>query len=917
MTRCLSCDRDAPDGSRFCSHCGAAIGAAAAAAPASQSSSDASPTRTVRDVPRVSHPRPISGSFEESRFLPGTLLAGRYRIFGLVGKGGMGEVYRADDLKLGQTVALKFLPADVEKDGERLERFLGEVRIARQISHPNVCRVYDVGEVDGHHFLSMEFVDGEDLASLLRRIGRLPRDKAIQIARQLCAGLAAAHEQGVLHRDLKPANVMIDGRGRARITDFGLARLSGEIRAADVRAGTPAFMAPEQIAGHGVTARSDLYSLGLVLYELCTGQPAFKGTTASELARLKSEATPTSPGQIVDGFDPAVERIIMRCLERDPANRPASALAVAASLPGGDPLAAALAAGETPSPELVAEAGAVGGLRAGAAWSCLAVIAAGIVLIVLLAPSTQTVRLVPLDKPPEVLNERARQILEHLGYRDRPVDTVSEFELDQAYVDHLAELRSAAGVWGRFSIGPPFVVDYWYRQSQESIAPYNLMQMRPSFDDPPQAVTGMASLRLDPQGRLRWLDVVPPERDVASPSGGPEPDWSPLLVEAGLEPGSLRRVDPGWLPAAYADRRAAWEGHYAMPPGDAFRVEAAMYAGRSVAFRFVDPWTRPSRSVSAAAGPWIAIEHLMFLALTLIVNAGGAFVAWRNVRLGRGDRKGAFRLAAFSFMVSIVDYIVRAHHPASVDEILKCSVRLGYCLVIAALLWIYYLALEPYLRRFWPRTIVSWVRVIDGRLSDPLVGRDVLIGILGGIGLALLHDMLTIVPGWAGLPAIAPDQAEPPFGLMTLGGLRSAIGVLCILTRDCVSIPLAILVLLLLCRIVLRRDWIAIVATLVIFGSTGFLDIGNFFMDLVCGAVMAGFLITLYFRFGLLAMIVTEFVGEVLLVYPMTFNASSWYAGQTLFALLIVGALSVYGFRTTLAGRSVFGDGAIGEGRPA
>src|SRR5262245_32092092 len=143
-----------------------------------------------------------------SRFLPGTLVAGRYRIVGLLGTGGMGEVYRADDVKLGQPVALKFLPPGFDADPDRLQRLLHEVRTARQVSHPNVCRVYDVGEADGQHFLTMEYVDGEDLASLLRRIGHVPKDKAIQIARQLCAGLAAAHEAGILHRDLKPANVM-------------------------------------------------------------------------------------------------------------------------------------------------------------------------------------------------------------------------------------------------------------------------------------------------------------------------------------------------------------------------------------------------------------------------------------------------------------------------------------------------------------------------------------------------------------------------------------------------------------------------------------------------------------------------------------------------------------------------------------
>ena len=164
-----------------------------------------------------------SDSIETGGFTPGTVLAERYRIIGLLGRGGMGEVYRADDLKLGQPVALKFLPRHLASDKDRLERFYAEVRIARQVSHPNVCRVYDIGEIDGQQFLSMEYVDGEDLASLLKRIGRLPPDKALEISRELCAGLAAAHDRGVLHRDLKPANVMIDGRGRARITDFGLA----------------------------------------------------------------------------------------------------------------------------------------------------------------------------------------------------------------------------------------------------------------------------------------------------------------------------------------------------------------------------------------------------------------------------------------------------------------------------------------------------------------------------------------------------------------------------------------------------------------------------------------------------------------------------------------------------------------------
>src|SRR6202047_1903255 len=197
-----------------------------------------------------------SDSLDEGRFPVGTTLSERYRILGLLGRGAMGEVYRANDLKLGQPVALKFLPEATARNADRLARFQGEGGIARPVSHPNVCRVYDIGEIDGSVFLSMEYIDGEDLRSLLRRIGRLPGDKALEIARRMCAGLAAAHDKSVLHRDLKPANIMLDGRGQVLITDFGLAGMADQLQGASVREGTPAYMAPEQRAGREVSVQS-------------------------------------------------------------------------------------------------------------------------------------------------------------------------------------------------------------------------------------------------------------------------------------------------------------------------------------------------------------------------------------------------------------------------------------------------------------------------------------------------------------------------------------------------------------------------------------------------------------------------------------------------------------------------------------
>src|SRR5215470_5616218 len=230
--------------------------------PGAPSTPAAASAATTSGGRRVSGPE----SIDHGRFAPGTIIASRYRMIGRLGAGGMGEVYRADDLKLGQPVALKFLPETVDRDPSRLTQLHSEVRIARQISHPHVCRVYDIDEYEGHTFLSMEYVDGEDLASLLRRVGRLAPMRAIELTRQICAGIGAAHDRGVVHRDLKPANIMLDGQGRIRITDFGLAGAAGVMP----RVGTPAYMAPEQITGEAVTPRSDLYSLGLVLYELFT-----------------------------------------------------------------------------------------------------------------------------------------------------------------------------------------------------------------------------------------------------------------------------------------------------------------------------------------------------------------------------------------------------------------------------------------------------------------------------------------------------------------------------------------------------------------------------------------------------------------------------------------------------------------------
>src|SRR5258707_5475909 len=213
MSTCKACGVDVANNGRFCSSCGTPVIVGDEVA-----TFDFAPATPLQSQQRsASASRPPSSAFpREGLFLPGSMVSGRYRIITLLGKGGMGEVFRADDLTLGQSVALKFLPPGLARDPDLLARFRAEVRTARQVSHPHVCRVYDVGEADGQPFLTMEYIDGEDLDALLRRIGRLPEEKGIELARQLCLGLAAAHDPGGIHPGLNPGNLMIDGGGQGR-----------------------------------------------------------------------------------------------------------------------------------------------------------------------------------------------------------------------------------------------------------------------------------------------------------------------------------------------------------------------------------------------------------------------------------------------------------------------------------------------------------------------------------------------------------------------------------------------------------------------------------------------------------------------------------------------------------------------------
>jgi hypothetical protein len=864
------------------------------------------PVQTPRQDPLAGTSRRRSSAGRE-RFVPGTLLSERYRIVALVGKGGMGEVYRADDLKLGQTVALKFLPESLTGNEEALKRFHSEVRLARQISHPNVCRVFDVGDSDGRVFFTMEYVDGEDLATLLRRIGRLPADKGLEIARQLCAGLAAAHEHGVLHRDLKPANIMLDGRGKVRITDFGLAAFAEDIAAEEIRSGTPAYMAPEQTAGLEVTVKSDLYSLGLVLFEVFTGKRATDTVTPGDLHHSPSRSPSSHPSSREPELDPVVERVILRCLEKNPEKRPASALQVAAALPGGDPLAAALAAGETPSPEMVAAAGDEDAIRPRTAWILLAAALLAISAVVALAPYTTLLGRAPIEKSPEVLEDRARDFLHRVGYTDSPADSTQWFLLDLDYLQYGAQHSPSTRRFNEIGTVEPAPTDFWYRSSPKPLVALDSSGTITS-SDPPYDISGMATLEMDAHGHLLQLLVVPPQVDDSQGSTA-EPNWSTCFAEAGLDISRFSPAGPKWLPPVPFDKLSDWDGAEPQQPGVPVHVTAASYRGKPVYFQVIGPWSRPARMQESPQTLARRIAAATFTFFLLAVWIGGFFLARRNIRLGRGDRKGATRIAVVIFAANSLSSLLTWHPVAKLDAAFPFfTTQVAIGLFVAAIAWLTYVALEPYLRRRSPQLLISWTRLLDGRFRDPLIGRDLLAGALLGSAYAVVVYFRNALPGWMNIPGRYPlDPGRFPLGNTAQVASQFAGAVFLALISS-----LSLMSLLVLAQLIFRKRWLAIA----VWGLVLFLILLpglNLFLEVPTIALEVLIILIAMNRFGLLAFAFTQFFSAVLAIFSQSFDFSHWYSVRSWFALLVCIALALYGFRRALGGKPILSARALEE----
>ncbi len=816
----------------------------------------------------------------------------------------MGEVYRAEDLKLAQVVAIKFLPEALSQDPSALARFHAEVRTARQVSHPNVCRVFDIGEADGILFLTMEYVDGEDLASVVRRIGRLSPDKATEIARQICAGLSAAHERSVIHRDLKPANIMLDGAGKIRITDFGLAGIAASIKGAEIRAGTPAYMSPEQLAGRDVSAKSDIYSLGLILYEILTGKRVFEASTLPELMKLRESGTITNPSTLVRDLDPLIERVILRCLEAEPEKRPTTALQVAAALPGGDPLAAALAAGETPSPQMVAAAGETTGLSPHVTLACFAGVILGVILFIAVGIKENGLARIHPENSPEVLAKKSREIISSFGYSGQPVDMAGGFTYDYDFLSFLGKSNEPHPQWDRVLSEQPPILRYWYRQSPRELNPEGFWSQSftpgvVTLTDPPLTHSGMIAVQLDPDGRLLDFLAIPPEKEE-----GPQPsqsaNWLPPFTAAGLDLTQFRSAVPVWNSLAAADTRAAWDGVW---PGSGrpLHIEASALHGKLVTFSLSGPWTKAPRMNQAEKTREDKTSQIIGLTIALVIVGGSLFLAYRNHSRGKSDRQGALRLAGIIFALELTICLFRSHFVLTFDTIGILIFAVSTGLFVSTFIWVLYLALEPYVRRHWPQMIISWTRLISGRFRDPLVGRDLLFGILLGICWIFVFAVGSFFLIRAG---DRPLLANAEF----LQGFRESVALGLVNIVSSIQSTLIFFFLLVLLRVLVKNRWVAALLFALLLTVPKVLGSDHPWIETPVWFTIYGIAAFALVRFGLIVLAMGVLCVDILLNIPITLDFSNWYAARSLGVVLGFVAIAAWGFHTSLTGQRLWKD---------
>jgi hypothetical protein len=443
---------------------------------------------------------------------------------------------------------------------------------------------------------------------------------------------------------------------------------------------------------------------------------------------------------------------------------------------------------------------------------------------------------------------------------------------------------------------------FWYRESPRPLFTTDFVDqmMTPgmvSYDEPAQVLPGMINMELDPQGRLTQFRAVPPEFN-GSASAPKDPDWRALFEASGLDLAQFQTTEPQWTPRSASDKRAAWTG---VLPGTnrPLRVEAAAWNGTPVYFWLIGPWITPQNVAESDSN----LQVIILISIVVVMLTGAALMARHNLARGRGERRGAFYVARFIFIAQMIVFAFKAHIPLS-SAFGLTVVAVATSLFWAAAIWLIYIAVEPYVRRHWPQTTISWNRLVTGRTSDPLIGRDVLFGVMLGLLWVVVFHVATAID--------VSQGTAPRLELDYLKGLRGTLGELLGQVPSAVQGTMTFFFMLFLLRLALRKAWLTALVFTVLWAAFQSIGSTNLWIQLPLMLVVYGILSVMVVRFGgLMTLAVGMFTANVLLNLPATFDTSAWYFPNYVLGILSVLALALWGFRTALAGQPLWKDDLV------
>jgi serine/threonine-protein kinase len=500
---------------------------------------------------------------------------------------------------------------------------------------------------------------------------------------------------------------------------------------------------------------------------------------------------------------------------------------------------------------------------------------------------------VELEIPPDALALKAQETIRQLGYSGKPVDSAHGFLADRDFLNYIRDHDKSAQRWERLRNGRP-----WYRESNQPLEWQGFYSRGVTRSDPPPVQSGMKEVLLDPSGVLVSFSAVPDQVESGVVQGAV--DWRALFSAAGIDPGQFKPALPRWVPPSFADTRAAWESK--SPSGEPLRIEAAAYRGKPVYFQMIGPWTRPSQMQPAPVTTGQRVAQGINITVFVIVCLGGVLIARRNVSLGRGDRRGAARLAMGTLIAMLTSLVLITSHVATSYELGIMVMHLSNALFFAALIWVLYLALEPYVRRRWPNALIASGKVLAGRFRDPLVGRDVLIGSAAGVATGMLFPAIPLLTRALGGVTSAPSA--PTTHLDALSSLRFALGYPFFDGASALFLSFVAIFLMFAARIVLKKNWLVFAAILVI-GSTVMIGQGyNVLVAALFGVIVWTLLPVVMIRFGLLATFCMIFVSD--LVDTGVTDFTGWHAYSVWISLGVIAAIACAAFYTSLAGRPLF-----------